>query len=65
MTLQAEMLAWRSTTPVYTRFISDRRYRALRPYAQRWYEPICQRPCCLRARAASDIRGTDETESNH
>lgn len=39
---------WESMTPVYTRWITDARYRKLRPYARKWYRPAC--PVC-RARA--------------
>ncbi len=37
----SESLVWESMTPAYTRWISDRKYNLLRPYAQKWYRPIC------------------------
>jgi hypothetical protein len=36
-----EPLVWESTTPAYIRFVSARRYQAFRPYARKWYRPIC------------------------
>ena len=50
----SELPAWRSKTPVYTRYISDRRYRLLRPAYQRWYEPVCQELCCVASRASQE-----------
>lgn len=41
----SDELRWQSTTPYYTRFITDSRYRKLRPSYQRWYRPICD---CVR-----------------
>jgi hypothetical protein len=38
-----EPLVWESTTPVYTKFITDSRYRKLRPAYQKWYRPVCQK----------------------
>lgn len=32
-------IAWESTTPVYIKFITDERYRRLRPGYQKWYKP--------------------------
>lgn len=37
----AEPLRWESTTPAYTRWITDSRYHKLPAYARRWYRPIC------------------------
>lgn len=34
-------LRWKSTTICFTRFITDERYRKLRPSLRRWYEPVC------------------------
>jgi hypothetical protein len=45
----AEPLTWESTTPAYTRWITDSRYRKLRPYARKWYRPACPRCAALRA----------------
>jgi hypothetical protein len=36
-----EPLAWESTTPAYIKWITDSRYRKLRPAYQKWYRPIC------------------------
>jgi hypothetical protein len=36
-----EAYAWESMTLGYTRWITDSRYRRLRPNYQRWYRPIC------------------------
>lgn len=37
-----EPLVWEATTPGYTRFITQSKYEKLRPYARRWYRPVCQ-----------------------
>ena len=42
MTGAVEPLAWESTTPVYVRFITQRRYERLHPIFRKWYRPICQ-----------------------
>jgi len=36
-------LAWESTTPAYTRFITQAKYDKMRPSFQKWYRPICQK----------------------
>jgi hypothetical protein len=41
--MMSEPLVWESTTPYYTRWITDSRYRKLRPNYRRWYRPTCQR----------------------
>lgn len=38
-----EPLVWEATTLGYIRFITDSRYHKLRPYARKWYRPICQK----------------------
>jgi hypothetical protein len=43
----SEPYAWESTTLGYTRWITDSRYRRLRPSYRRWYRPLCER--CTRA----------------
>ena len=35
-----EPLAWKSTTPVYTPYVTDSRYRKFSPAVQKWYVPI-------------------------
>lgn len=45
-----EPFAWESTTPVYTRFITDERYQKLRPAYQKWYRPICNKCTPVAAR---------------
>jgi hypothetical protein len=44
----SEPIAWESTTPVYTKFITQDRFEKLRPEAQRWYKPyrcsVCAQP---------------------
>lgn len=37
--LQGKPIAWESTTPVYVKFITDERYKRLRPGYQKWYKP--------------------------
>ena len=32
---------WESTTEVYTKYITDDRYRKLKPDFQKWYRPMC------------------------
>lgn len=53
-----EPLAWEAMTLGYIRFISERKYQALRPYARKWYRPICAR--CGPAIAAWNTRVTAE-----
>ncbi len=37
-------IAWEATTPVYTRFITDERYKVFSALARRWYRPYrCSR----------------------
>lgn len=38
-TADGNLIAWESTTPVYIKFITDERYRRLRPGYQKWYKP--------------------------
>ena len=45
-----EPFAWESTTPIYTRFITDARYQKLRPAYQKWYRPICNKCAPIAAR---------------
>ena len=45
-----EPFAWESTTPIYTRFITDARYQKLRPAYQKWYRPICNKCAPVAAR---------------
>lgn len=35
-----EPLAWRSTTPAYTPYVTDSRYRKFSPPVQKWYVPL-------------------------
>lgn len=35
-----EPLAWKSTTPVYTPYVTDSRYRKFSPAVQKWYAPL-------------------------
>ena len=35
-----EPLTWKSTTPVYTPYVTDSRYRKFSPAVQKWYVPI-------------------------
>lgn len=34
-----EPIAWESTTPVYTKYITDERYQKFSPEARKWYKP--------------------------
>lgn len=36
-----EPLRWESTTPVFIKYVSDRRYRMFSPKVQAWYRPLC------------------------
>jgi len=36
-----EPLVWEAATLGYTRFITDSRYKKLRPSYRKWYRPIC------------------------
>lgn len=36
---EAKPVAWESSTPAYTRYITEQKYQALRPEARRWYKP--------------------------
>lgn len=47
-----EPLAWESTTPVYTRYITEARYQKLMPEFQKWYRPIC--PTCAKVEPVID-----------
>ena len=35
-----EPFAWKSTTPVYTPYVTDSRYRKFSKAVQKWYAPI-------------------------
>lgn len=35
-----EPLAWKSTTPAYTPYVTDSRYRKFSPAVQKWYVPL-------------------------
>lgn len=35
-----EPLAWKSTTPVYTPYVTDSRYRKFSAAVQKWYVPL-------------------------
>lgn len=53
-----EPLVWEATTPGYIRFISHSRYLTFRPYARKWYRPICQRCSDSDTRAKHGDKGT-------
>jgi len=46
-------IAWESTTPVYIKFITDERYRRLRPGYQKWYKPYR----CSNCAAGISVKG--------
>ncbi len=47
-----EPLMWESTTPAYTRFITQSKYEKFSYAAQAWYRPICQK--CAQGDAPGD-----------
>lgn len=36
-----EPFVWRSKTPCYSAYVTEKRYRLFKPEVQKWYEPIC------------------------
>lgn len=54
-----EPVAWVSKTIAYSKYISDARYRKLRPAAQRWYEPYKCASCAAHV-AAQEQTDHDE-----
>jgi hypothetical protein len=55
MNKPTEPFAWESKTVCFTRWITDTRYRKLRPSFQRWYRPIC--PTCGPRALTTDTTG--------
>jgi hypothetical protein len=58
--LPGEFISWESTTPVYTKYITDRRYRKFSGAAQGWYKPYRCSNCSDPAEAAKAERSPVE-----
>ena len=46
---QGEAIAWEATTPVYTKYVTDKRYRSFSDAAKRWYKPYKCSSCQAQA----------------
>ncbi|MDN7703309.1 hypothetical protein QZM15_33020 [Burkholderia sp. AU44665] len=61
-----EPIAWESTTPVYTKYITDDRYQKFSPEARKWYKPYrcsaCSEPNYIRdtGRSIEQVCGMPE-----
>jgi hypothetical protein len=51
----AEPFLWESTTICYTKYITDSRYKRLRPSYQKWYRPICQKCSAVPVEDGEDV----------